>query len=295
MTFFVSLAIDGALTGIVYALIALAFVVVYRSARMINFALGEWVMLSSLLVAFGAGSLRLGGLGGLAFAAAGLTVLALAFNRVVLDRLTGRPAITLIMATLGLSMLLRGLMAVLFGDTPRAMPFEFPREPWRVLGLEVSTPKLAGAVLAALVIAALGWFLGRSRTGLALRAMADDAQAAMAAGIDIRRYTGFTWALAGLVSMTAGVLWTLISGGGGLGLQLLGLKVFPIVVIGGLDSIAGTLLAALLIGVVESLVGGYLGPSLGYGIGGIAACFLLLAVLLARPYGLLGRARVERV
>ena len=117
----------------------------------------------------------------------------------------------------------------------------------------------------------------------------------MAAGIDSRRHTGLTWALAGMVSVAAGVLWTLVSGGGGLGLQLLGLKIFPIVVIGGLDSLGGTLIAALIVGIVESLAAGYLGPVLGYGVGGIAACLLLFTVLMVRPYGLFGRARVERV
>ena len=295
MAFFVSLVVDGALSGVVYALMALSFVVIYRSARMINFALGEWVMLGTLLVAFGAGTLRLGGLGALGLSAAGLIALALAFNRVVLDRLTGRPVITLIMATLGLSMLLRGVMAVLFGDTPRAMPFDLPRAPLHLLGFEVSTPKLVAGLCAAILISGLAWFLGRSRTGIALRALADDTQAAMAAGIDSRRHTGLTWALAGMVSVAAGVLWTLVSGGGGLGLQLLGLKIFPIVVIGGLDSLGGTFIAALIVGIVESLAAGYLGPVLGYGVGGIAACVLLFAVLMVRPHGLFGRQRVERV
>ncbi len=295
MAFLVSLVIDGALSGVVYALMALAFVVIYRSARMINFALGEWVMLGALLVAYGAGTLRLGGLGALGFSVAGLVALAIVFNRVVLDRLTGRPIITLIMATLGLSMLMRGVMAVVFGDTPRGMPFDLPRAPLSVLGLEVSPPKLIAGFFAAILIAAMAWFLERTRTGIALRALADDTQAAMAAGIDSRRHTAVTWALAGMVSVAAGVLWTLVSGGGGLGLQLLGLKIFPIVVIGGLDSLGGTLIAALIVGVVESLAAGYHGPVLGYGVGGIAACVLLLAVLLVRPFGLLGRPRVERV
>jgi branched-chain amino acid transport system permease protein len=295
VAFFTSLVVDGALAGAVYALMALSFVVIYRSARMINFALGEWVMLGALLVAFGAGTLRLGALGALGLSVVGLVALAFAFNRVVLDHLTGRPVITLIMATLGLSMLMRGAMAVLFGDTPRAMPFDLPRAPLSVGGLEISTPKLIAGLCATLLIAAMAWFLGRSRTGIALRALADDTQAAMAAGIDSRRHTSLTWALAGMVSVAAGVLWTLVSGGGGLGLQLLGLKIFPIVVIGGLDSLGGTLIAALIVGIVESLTAGYLGPVLGYGVGGIAACVLLLAVLLVRPYGLFGRARVERV
>lgn len=295
MAFFLSLVVDGALAGLVYALVALAFVIVFKASRMINFALGEWVMLGTLLVAFGFGSLGLGAIGSLGLASAGMIGLALAFNGLVLQRLVGRPLIALVMVTLGLSALLRGAIAIAFGDTPRALPFALPQGTLDVLGASISAGRLATGVVAAGTIALIAWAYRTSRTGLALRAMTDDEQAALASGIDIGRHMALTWGLAGLVSVLAGILWTLSTGGGGLGLQLLGLKVFPIVVIGGLDSIAGTIVAALIVGIVESLAAGYLGAQLGYGIGGIVASALLLVVLLIRPYGLFGRAKVERV
>src|SRR5207342_2873618 len=132
------------------------------------------------------------------------------------------------------------------------------------------------------------WFFLRSRTGLALRAIADDQQAAMAVGIDIRRHFSITWALVGAIAVLAGTLWTSASGGG-LGLVLVGLKVFPIVIIGGLDSIPGTLIGAVIVGVLESLAAGYLDPLLGGGFSNIAAYLVLIAMLFARPYGLFGR------
>ena len=167
MLFFLSLVVEGALAGMVYALIALAFVVVYRSARTINFALGEWIQLATLMVAVGASTMQLGAASAIALACAGMVALAFTFNRLVLDRLAGRPAITFLMATLGLGMLMRGMIAVVFEDIPRALPFALPRAPVAFLGLEVSAAKLTSGVIAALLIGSLALFLARSRTGLA--------------------------------------------------------------------------------------------------------------------------------
>ena len=294
MAFLAALVVDGALAGAVYALIALAFVVVYKASRMINFALGEWVMLASRLVASGLHAFGLGLAGALAFGAVGMAAMALAFNRVVLRRLVARPLISMIMVTLGLGALIRGSSALVFAGIPGGIPLPLAREPLMIHGLAVPADKLAVAAIAALCIAAVAWFFQRGRTGVALRALADDQQAAMAVGIDIQRHFAITWVLASALSVLGGALWTAVNGGG-LGLVLVGLKVFPIVVVGGLDSIPGTIVAAILIGVVESLAAGYLDPLLGGGFSAIASYLMLLAVLLVRPYGLLGRADVERV
>jgi branched-chain amino acid transport system permease protein len=148
--------------------------------------------------------------------------------------------------------------------------------------------------VAAACVAAVGVLLQRSRTGIALRAIADDQQSAMAVGIDLHRYFGITWALAGVISVAAGTLWASVAGGG-FGMALVGLKVFPIVIIGGLDSIAGTIVGAMLVGVLESLAAGYLDPVVGGGFSTIASYLVLLAVLLVRPHGLFGRADARRV
>jgi branched-chain amino acid transport system permease protein len=129
---------------------------------------------------------------------------------------------------------------------------------------------------------------------VALRAIADDQQSAMAVGIDLHRYFGLTWALAGLISVVAGTLWTVVAGGG-FGMALLGLKIFPIVIIGGLDSIGGTLVGAVLVGVLEALAAGYVDPLLGGGFSNIASYLVLLTLLFVRPYGLFGRPDARRV
>ena len=294
MLFLVSLLVDGALTGAIYALIALAFVVVYKASRVINFALGEWVMLGSLLTAAGAATLGLSLGGALGFAGLGMVGLALVFSRVVLRRLVGRPLISLIMVTLGLGALMRGSAALLMHPVPGAVALPIPINFIWLLGVPVATDRLVAAAIAALVVGLIGWFYQHSRTGLALRAVADDPQAAMTMGIDVDRHIGIVWAMAGVISVVGGVLWTFVAGSG-FGVALVGLKIFPIVIIGGLDSIPGCIVGAMIIGMLESLAAGYLDPILGGGFGTVACYLLLLAMLFARPEGLFGSKRIARV
>jgi branched-chain amino acid transport system permease protein len=294
LTFFVALVIDGALAGAVYALIALAFVVVYKASRMINFALGEWAMFGSRLAATGWHVLELGLAGALVSAGVGMVALAVAFNRVVLRRLVGRPLLSLIMVTIGLGALMRGIAGPTFAQVPGAIPLPFSPDPFTVHGIFIAPDRVLAAGVALGAIAAVTGFFHWSRTGVALRAIADDQQAAMAVGIDVSRHFSVTWAMVGVISVLAGVLWSFVSGGGP-SLVLIGLKVFPIVILGGLDSIPGTFVAAILIGVLESLVAGYLDSSLGGGFSSVASYLVLIAVLCVRPYGLFGRPLVERV
>jgi branched-chain amino acid transport system permease protein len=294
MSYLVALMIDGALAGAVYALIALAFVLVYKASAMLNFALGEWVMFGGLLAGTGMQLLNLGAVGALLFAALVMAALAAGFSQLVVRRLIGRPAIAAIMVTLGLGMVMRGTAPFLFGATAEVIPRELLARPLMLGGFAVAADKLVAAVVAGLCTALIGWFYQYSRTGLALRAIADDSQAAMAAGIDVERHLLIAWTLTGVVAVVAGALWTLIAGSG-FGLALVGLKVLPIALIGGLDSIVGTIVAAMAIGVLESLGAGYLDERLGSGFGGLVPYLALLAVLAVRPHGLFGRPRVERV
>ena len=294
MSFFVALVIDGALAGAVYALIALAFVVVYKASRMINFALGEWIMVGAGLVAAGVNGAGLSLTSALVLASAGMIALALAFNRVVLRPLAGRSLIALIMVTLGFGALLRGASSIALSGIPRRLALPIPSEPIAVAGLVVSAEKLAAAAVALVAIALLTWAFQRTRAGLALRAIADDQQVATAVGIDLGRYFAMTWGVVGVIAVLAGTLWTAVSGGG-LGIVIVGLKVFPVVVIGGLDSIPGTLVAAVLIGVLESLAAGYMDPVLGAGFSNVASYVALIAMLFARPHGLFGRPDVVRI
>jgi len=295
MFFFISLAIEGALAGVLYSLIALAFVVVYKASRIINFALGEWLMLAVLLVSAGIYALGLELAAAMAFACAGMFLFALLFNALVLRHLVGRPLISLLMVTLGVGTFIRGLAQFASrGGVPSGISLPSPLEPLALNELRVPTDKLVAAVIAALIIALLAWFHQRSRTGVALRAIADDQQVAMAVGIDVYRYLLIVWCMAGAICVLGGTLWTFVNGGG-FGIGLIGLKIFPIVVIGGLDSIPGTIIAAMLIGVLESIATGYLDPHFGGGCGLLACYLLLVAMLFVRPFGLFGREEVQRV
>ena len=294
MLFLAALLVDGVLAGAVYALIALAFVVVYKASGMINFALGEWVLFGSRLAAVGAHGAGLSLPGALAFAAAAMITLALSFNRIVLRRLVGRPVIGIIMVTLGLGALMRGVAPLLFAGFPAGVSLPVPQEPLVVADIAIPPGRVLALTVAVVAIGAVSAFFRWSRTGVALRALADDQQVALSVGIDVDRHFAIAWGLVGALAVVAGTLWTLVAGVG-FGMVLLGLKVFPIVVIGGLDSIPGSIVGAVGIGVLESLTAGYLDPLVGAGFSSVAPYILLLGVLFVRPYGIFGRGDARRV
>jgi branched-chain amino acid transport system permease protein len=294
MRYFAALVVDGALASTIYALIGLAFVVVYRPLRTINFALGEWVMVAAGLVAAGVHGAALPLGVALLAATAGMVALGIGFNGLVLRPLMGRPVIAVIMVTLGFGALLRGGAALALAGVPRRLVLPVPTEPLAVAGLLLPTERLVAAAVGVLAIGFLTWLLQESRIGVALRAIADDQQVAMAMGIDPARYLAITWGLVGVIAVLAGTLWAAVAGGG-VGLVTLGLKVFPIVVIGGLDSMPGTMVAAVLIGVLESLAAGYADPVLGAGFSSAAPYVALLVMLFARPHGLFGRVTIARI
>jgi branched-chain amino acid transport system permease protein len=294
MRFFIALLVDGVLAGAVYALIALAFVVVYKASGMINFALGEWVMFGSRFAALGAHGVGLPPAGALAAAGAAMIAFALAFNRLVLRRLVGRPVIATIMVTIGLGALMRGAAPLLFAGRPGGIALPLPAEPLVVAELPVPPERVLALLVSAAAIAAVSAFFRWSRTGIALRALADDQQVALSVGIDVNRHFAISWGLVGVLAVVGGTLWTWVAGVG-FGLLLLGLKVFPIVVIGGLDSIPGSIVGAIVIGVLESLTAGYVDPLVGAGFSSVAPYILLLGVLFVRPYGIFGRGDARRV
>jgi branched-chain amino acid transport system permease protein len=261
---------------------------------MINFALGEWIMFGSLLASTGSNAIGLDLGGAVLFGCAGMALLGVAFNAIVLGRLVTRPVISVIMVTLGLGALMRGVAALCFRGVPSALTLPVSTDPVSFFGIDIAGDKLFAASIAAVCVCLVSWFFHGSRTGIALRAIADDQQAALAAGIDIRNHFALVWAATGVISVIAGILWTFVAGGG-FGVALVGLKVFPIVIIGGLDSVAGSIVAAMIIGVLESLGTGYLDPRLGGGFGNVACYLLLLAMLMVRPHGMFGRRKPERV
>src|SRR2546428_786160 len=203
LAFLAFLVVDGALAGAIYALAALAFVVVYKASRMINFAVGEWVMLASRMVASGLHGFGFGLGGALGLACVGMVALAMAFNRVVLRRLFSQSLLSSIMVTIGLGILLRGSAAIVFAGIPSRITSPVPLEPLVIRGVPVSIDKLVAAMIAGACIIGLGWFFHGSRTGLALRAIATDQQVAMAVGIGLHRHFAIALALVGWLSVVA--------------------------------------------------------------------------------------------
>ena len=293
MSYFLELSVNGAVTGALYALAALSFVVVYKATRIMNFALGEFVMFATGIVATGFNALGLALVPALAFGGIGMFAVAAGFNRFVLRHLIGRPVIGMIMITIGFGAALRGLAAFLFSGVPRDIELPLPRGTLNAGGALLSPNELAAAAIALILIGAVGWFFARTRVGIALRCVADDNQAARAMGIHVGAAFTLVWGLAGVVAVAAGVLWTYITGGG-FNMVLVGLKVFPIVIIGGLDSIAGVIVGAMLIGWIEAIAAGYVDPMMGGGFSHVTAYLLLIAMLLVRPWGLFGREAIDR-
>jgi branched-chain amino acid transport system permease protein len=288
------LVANGVLVGAMYALVALGFVLIYKATDAINFAQGEFVMFAGFLAA---AAIHLAGApwwASMLFTVAAMIVFAFGLERVVLRPLLGRPIISVIMATIGLAAVLRGTATMAFGGGTQTIPLPISDTPVLLGPLILPPIKLVGAAVSLGFLAAFGWFFVKSRTGVAMRAVADNQQVAMAMGINVRRYFALAWALAGVVSALGGVLWGAMLGVDNQ-LALVGLKVFPVMILGGLDSIVGAVVGGLIVGVVEGLSAGFLDPLVGGGTKDFVPYLLMIAVLLVRPEGIFGRRRIERV
>jgi branched-chain amino acid transport system permease protein len=288
------LLVNGVMIGLMYALIALGFVLIYKATDAINFAQGEFVMFAAFIAA-GAGDLA-----GLPFwvsallAVVGMVALGFGLERVVLRPMIGRPIISVIMATIGLAAVLRGTAVLAFGAGTRAITMPVGDLPISLGFVSVPPVQLVGAAVSLVFLAGFTWFFLKSRVGVAMRAVADGQQAAMAMGINVQRYFALAWAMAGVVSALGGIVWGAMLGVDNQ-LALVGLKVFPVVILGGLDSIIGAVVGGLIVGVVENLAAGYLDPYVGGGTKDFVPYVLMIAVLMIRPEGIFGRRRIERV
>jgi len=292
--FFVLLMSNGVLIGLMYSLIALGFVLVYKATDALNFAQGDFVMIAGFLV-----SVALGAYGAPLWIAVGVAVAAMfgfgfGLERVMLRPLIGRPVVAVIMATIGLSAVLRGVGPLVWGAETKPLALPISDEPFVWGPLFIPPIQLLGAVVSLLFLAGFSWFFLRSRKGIAMRAVADNQQVAMAMGIDVERYFGLAWAMAGVVSALGGVIWGSLLGVD-VHLSLLGFKVFPVVILGGLDSVPGAILGGLVVGVVENVAAGYVDPYVGGGTKDFAPYVLMIVALMVRPYGLFGKPIIERV
>jgi len=292
--FTLALVTNGVLIGLMYSLIALGFVLVYKATDAINFAQGEFVMLAGFIIT---GMLLLAGAPfwlSVPVAVAGMVAFGFGLERVVLRPLIGRPIISVIMATIGLATVLRGAAPLFFGAETQALPLPISDEPLVLGPFSLPPGQVVGALLSLGFLAAFSWFFLKSRMGVAMRAVADSQQVAMAMGINVERYFAIAWGMAGIVSALGGLAWGALLGVD-VHLALVGLKVFPVVILGGLDSVLGAIVGGLIVGVVENLAAGYLDPLVGGGTKDFAPYVLMILMLMIRPYGIFGKRRIERV
>ncbi len=297
MSFFFEVLIGGLLSGVMYSLVALGFVLIYNASGVFNFAQGAMVFFAALTFV---GSLEMGIPFWIAFVLTlgAMVLLGLATERIVLRPLVNQPQISLFMATIGLTFVIEGLAQLMWGSQPHGLDIGIQDEPlgWitDTTGMNVSKFDLAAAGIAAALVTSLGRFFSRTRIGRALRAVADDHQAALAVGIPLQQIWGIVWTVAGFVALVAGMLWG-ARNGVQFSLTFLALKALPVLILGGFESIPGAIIGGLIIGAAEKLAEVYIGPFVGGGIEGWFPYVLALLFLLVRPEGLFGEKHIDRV
>jgi branched-chain amino acid transport system permease protein len=295
--FFFEVLAGGLLAGVMYSLVALGFVLIYKASGVFNFAQGAMVFFAALTFV----SLTERGWNfwlALAVTLAVMVLLGIVTERVVLRPLVNQPQITLFMATIGLTFVLEGLSQLIWGSQPHGLelgipdvPMEWLSQKWNV---NISQFDLFAAFVAGLLVAVLAVFFQKTRIGRALRAVADDHQAALAVGIPLQHIWAIVWAVAGFVALVAGLMWG-VRNGVQFALTFVALKALPVLLIGGFESIPGAIVGGLIIGATEKLAEVYVGPMVGGGIESWFAYVVALLFLLVRPEGLFGEKHIDRV
>jgi len=291
---FANYAINGALLGLLYALIAMGFVVIYRASKVFNFAQGELVVLGGFLVWWMVINVGLPIYIGIPLALALAAAVGLLIERIFFARLIGESVFSMVMVTVGLLILLRGVILLVFGPHVRPFPIVFPLQPLIVGELLIPTNLLWGGVLTVLAALALSWFFNRTRAGLTMTAVAEDHQVALSMGISVKRSIAIAWVLGAVLSTLGAVIFL-----SGKSLNFLaseiGFAALPVALLAGLESIGGLLLAGVIVGVVQGLTTAYLDPLVGGAVGSVLPFVIMLLILLVRPTGLFGWRTIERV
>ncbi|GAB6050626.1 branched-chain amino acid ABC transporter permease [Hydrogenophilus islandicus] len=308
MTFFFEVLIAGLLSGMLYALVALGFVLIFKASGVFNFAQGAMVYFAALtfvgvgekfLLWFGWEPGSVGSfLAALLVTLAAMVVLAILIERFMLRGLVNQPLITLFMATIGLTFFIDGLAQLIWGSNVRGLDIGIADEPvmWllNATNMLVSKFDLTAAAIAAVLVAVLSLFFQYTKTGRALRAVADDHQAALSIGVPLERIWVTVWTVAGIVALVAGLIWG-ARNGVQYALSFTALKALPVLILGGFTSIPGAIVGGLIIGASEKLAEVYLGPFVGGGIDSWFPYIMALTFLLIRPEGLFGEKHIDRV
>jgi branched-chain amino acid transport system permease protein len=292
-TFLAEVLIGGVAAGLMYSLVALGFVLIFKASGVFNFAQGVMVLFSALTL------VGLMERGVPVVLALGLTIavmvaLAFAIERVVLRPLVNQEHIILFMATIGLSFFLEGLGEMMWGANVKKLDVGIPDESFKMAGILINKLEMTAAATAAILVGVLAVFFQRTKIGRALRAVADDHEAALSIGIPLRTIWVVVWSVAGIVAIAAGVMWGAKSGVQ-FSLSLIALKALPVLILGGFTSVPGAIVGGLIIGTGEKIGEVYLGPLVGGAIENWFAYVVALAFLLVRPQGLFGEKIIERV
>lgn len=294
MTFFMQMLVTGIVVGSIYALVALGFVLIYKASDALNLANGQFVLIGAYICLTLITAYKIPFILALLITLAFNAILGLTIERVVLRPLLNAPVISVIMATLGLSSLLGGAVHIIWGHQTRSFPQIFPATPIKIGGVILTPVYLWSFVIVIALLILFTLFFKYSKMGIAMRAVADDQQAALSMGISVKSVYAATWAIASVVAAVGGVLLGNINGVSA-SMAMIGLTVLPVVILGGLDSIPGAIVGGFIIGVLQSLAGGYLDPLVGGGLKEVVPFIVVVLILMVKPNGLFGKGGIERV
>ena len=294
MEIFLQLLVSGFAVGGVYALIALGFVLIYKATSIINFATGEFMMIGGFI--FYTLTISVGLPPVFAFLGVIVTAAFLDFliERMILRHMLGQPTISVVMVTIGLSSILLGIAEIIWGAEFKSFPAIFPRDPVIIGDIVLRSNIFYGFVISAFAVVIFALLFKYAKVGIAMRATAADQVASFSMGINVKSMFTLSWALGAIAASMGGII---IANIGGVHPTLghIGLKIFPVVILGGLDSILGAVLGGFIVGIVENLAGGYLDPYFHGGVKEVAPFVVLVLILLFKPYGLFGKKEIERL
>lgn len=294
MIFFLQMLINGIVVGSIYGLVALGFVLIYRASGALNLANGEFVIFGPYICLMLMTALQVPFLVALLITLIFSALLGLVVERLVVRPLQNAPVISVIMATIGLSSLLAGAVHMIWGHSTKTFPPVFPQTPVNIGGIIVTPVYLWSFIVVVVLLIIFSIFFKYSKIGLAIRAVADDQQAASSMGMSVKFVYAATWTIAAIVAAIGGVLIGNINGINPT-MASIGLTVLPVVILGGLDSILGAIIGGFAIGILQNMAGGYLDPLVGGGLKEVVPFVIVLLVLMLKPHGLFGSRGIERV
>ncbi|WP_291297574.1 branched-chain amino acid ABC transporter permease [Elioraea sp.] len=289
------LTLNGLIVGALYGVVAMSFVLIYKASQVVNFAQGEFLLVGAWACWWLLTTFQLPFIAGFLLTLVFMTLFGLILQVVVLRPLIGEPVISVIMVTIGLSIFFQALMKWLFGVFAQPFPPIFETNKVNIAGLEVQTVYLLSLAISLVIMGGFAWFFTVSKHGLAMRATAFDQQVAQSLGISVRQVFAMSWAISAVVSSVAGVVVGVVNGVSS-ALSFYGIKVFPAVILGGLDSVVGAVVGGLIIGVLENVAHFVDSEFLNWGnMFQIAPFYVLIIILMIKPYGLFGTKNIERV